>query len=90
VETIDTTKGPRLYVDMDIEFIRYKNVWCLIGPDWALPAGKVINVYSRREQSDTSVLVGGHIAERVVKHTGRDAGRTTRFVIARVEKTSRP
>lgn len=91
METIDTTKGPRLYADMDVEFIKYKNVWCLIGPDWALPTGKVINVYTRKDQGNTPVLVGEHIAERVVRHTGGYTSRApfglSRFVIARIGKT---
>lgn len=62
--------------------------WFLIGPDWTLPTGQVIKVRSYRNDNDREVLVGEHLMEHEVHHTGDRAGTSTRYVIASIWRTT--
>lgn len=57
--------------------------WCLIGPDAMLPTGEGIEVEKFTSAEQTVVVVGPHVAERVVHHSD---GATVRYVLAEIDR----
>jgi hypothetical protein len=57
--------------------------WCLVGPDTMLPVGEGIEVEKFTSAEHTVVVVGPHVAERVVRHAD---GAIVRYVLAEIDR----
>ena len=70
-----------------VTFARWDETWHVLGPAPLLPVGGVALVDRFTPEQDggdaSEVIVGEHVAERLVRHTDRDP---VRYVIARIDR----